>query len=278
MKKCAHPEACDRETRGRRWCNMHQKRINNSPTGDPGPVGPVYVATGKYSYETKARNDGRVCAYHPCQRETEWATTGVYCRKHSQRNRLNGDPGIVNGRHHEDCDCHICLERPLGKSWCKYGEHYVDESDYFRGQSECRDCSRYRFYERRYGLNRDDVNAALRYLEWTCPIGREDLREVRWVIDHDHHGQCGCGPSGGCESCMRAILCDACNKLIGRFGDDPMILRRMAQKPNGYPDGWLLAAADYLERWRQPNLVDSTTRWLTDILTEVLGRPLDETA
>jgi hypothetical protein len=50
------------------------------------------------------------------------------------------------------------------------------------------------------------------------------------VIDHDHDC-CKPGPSGqsfSCGYCRRGLACDSCNTGISRFGEDPQLLRLVA--------------------------------------------------
>lgn len=55
-----------------------------------------------------------------------------------------------------------------------------------------------------------------------------------WHIDHDH--SCCPEPGRSCGRCVRAILCSECNTGLGKFRDDPGILR---------------AAIQYLERMKE---------------------------
>lgn len=47
------------------------------------------------------------------------------------------------------------------------------------------------------------------------------------VVDHDH--RC-CGPQKSCPSCRRGIACRRCNSIIGLAGDDPEVLRMIADR------------------------------------------------
>lgn len=55
------------------------------------------------------------------------------------------------------------------------------------------------------------------------PLSTESYRDIH--VDHDHT----CCPKGRtCEYCRRGLACTRCNKLIGAVGDDPELLRKIA--------------------------------------------------
>lgn len=62
-----------------------------------------------------------------------------------------------------------------------------------------------------------------------CVICAKDLTSSKLHIDHDH--SC-CDKNGSCGKCIRGMLCSNCNWGLGKFFDNPELLRR---------------AADYLE-------------------------------
>ncbi len=68
-----------------------------------------------------------------------------------------------------------------------------------------------------------------------CAICQTDVPTGHgWHVDHDH--AC-CSEAGrSCGRCVRAILCSECNTGLGKFRDNPALLR---------------AAALYLERVRE---------------------------
>lgn len=69
--------------------------------------------------------------------------------------------------------------------------------------------------ERKYGIEYD-VEFARQ--DGLCKLCREKQQtEKAFAIDHDHE-----------TGLFRGLLCDACNISIGRFKDDPELLRRAA--------------------------------------------------
>jgi hypothetical protein len=58
-----------------------------------------------------------------------------------------------------------------------------------------------------------------------CYLCGEPPPQGRFVIDHDH--SC-CAKPNSCSACRRGLACHRCNLLIGQVGDDPALLRRIA--------------------------------------------------
>lgn len=87
----------------------------------------------------------------------------------------------------------------------------------------------------RHGLTEAQVLARFRDQGGACFVCRRPMQDPQ--VDHDHrlavvHGHAA---DVGCSRCFRALLCNRCNSILG-FADDSTVV--------------LLAAVDYLERWR----------------------------
>lgn len=84
-----------------------------------------------------------------------------------------------------------------------------------------------------HGITPGEKQAMLDAQGGCCYLCGDELSYDDAVIDHDH--RC-CPPvptrrgtrSVSCSHCRRGLACDACNILIGRAGDDPERLRRIA--------------------------------------------------
>lgn len=89
----------------------------------------------------------------------------------------------------------------------------------------CRTCGRtspevLRF--KRYGITDEQYQQAV---ERGCDIcGRTDKK---LHVDHDH--SCCPTPQKSCGSCVRGFLCGNCNRALGMFGDDIVVLRKAIQ-------------------------------------------------
>lgn len=88
---------------------------------------------------------------------------------------------------------------------------------------ERKEYDRQRSYQRRYGLSREEYNGmreAQQYRCYLCGLHEEEHKVSRWgnlCLDHDHRtGQ------------VRRLLCATCNKGLGCFLDDPVLMERAA--------------------------------------------------
>jgi hypothetical protein len=84
-----------------------------------------------------------------------------------------------------------------------------------------------------YKMSVDDYEALLSDQGGRCAIcGTDDpgRNRVSFCVDHDH----ACCPGNvSCGKCIRGLLCDSCNRMLGTAKDNPKIL---------------LSAVSYLEK------------------------------
>ena len=82
-----------------------------------------------------------------------------------------------------------------------------------------------------YRIRLSDWEQMLEEQDGVCFIcGVAEVSGKRLAVDHDH--RCCNISAKSCGECIRALLCQNCNKGLGAFGDNPDLLR---------------AAADYIE-------------------------------
>lgn len=101
----------------------------------------------------------------------------------------------------------------------------------------CKPCLRERELKKKYGMTNEDYNAMLAAQKGGCAICGITPREAgkSLAVDHDHRC-CGYRRDGRtCGRCTRQLLCESCNLGIGKFNDDPDLLRK---------------ALAYLEEWQ----------------------------
>ncbi|AXH67867.1 endonuclease VII [Mycobacterium phage Bromden] len=93
-------------------------------------------------------------------------------------------------------------------------------------KSRCNRCLNLRSF---YKLEYHQFMAMVASQGYCCKLcsDRLDLSSQRkYNIDHDH--KC-CPRAITCGKCIRSILCSNCNTSLGRFNDDPALLRKAAR-------------------------------------------------
>ncbi|NWN89192.1 MAG: endonuclease VII domain-containing protein [Micrococcaceae bacterium] len=73
----------------------------------------------------------------------------------------------------------------------------------------------------RYGITLEEKDALLEAQGGRCAIC-DDGDVYMWVVDHDH--AC-CPGQKSCGECIRSILCNRCNTMLGSARDDPRRLQ-----------------------------------------------------
>ena len=185
-------------------------------------------------------------AYHKCRCDLCKEANRVYGRAYAEKvmsQPITGDEswhGTTNGYNSRGCRCDLCKDartaykkkirsQPItgGESW-----HGNPSSYDVRGCrcSECLFASKIYKASRKFGLSKDEVSQLLR--KEKCEIcGTNEPNSRGWCIDHDH--SC-CDGKKACGKCVRGLLCQKCNTIIGFANDDLQILK---------------AAISYLERY-----------------------------
>ncbi|MEV5655927.1 endonuclease VII domain-containing protein [Streptomyces sp. NPDC052291] len=105
-------------------------------------------------------------------------------------------------------------------------EEFVRSSASIDGYySYCRECSKWKTIRSRYGIDKDDYQSLLSQQGFACAICRTPdpgPGKNSFAVDHDH--SC-CPDISSCGACVRGLLCMDCNVSLGRFKDDPALLR-----------------------------------------------------
>ena len=83
---------------------------------------------------------------------------------------------------------------------------------------------RKRYRSHNHGLPSDWYETQLAKQDGKCAICRKTPEQngMALAVDHDH----ACCPGGRstCGKCVRGLLCNDCNQMLGRAKDDPRIL------------------------------------------------------
>jgi len=83
------------------------------------------------------------------------------------------------------------------------------------------------YLKSKYNLTPEGYQSILEKQGGSCAgCGRNQSKLAKkMAVDHDH--RC-CKKAGSCGKCIRGVLCDNCNQILGRANDDPSILRNLA--------------------------------------------------
>lgn len=121
-----------------------------------------------------------------------------------------------------------------GRKNCCRCLRWLDPSSFYPSRrnsdglsSDCNVCDKLT----RYNISRDQYDAFMAAQNNGCAIcGGVNSNGTALHVDHDH----ACCPDRkkSCGSCVRGLLCEDCNRVLGMMADDPKRLRK---------------AADYLE-------------------------------
>jgi hypothetical protein len=91
----------------------------------------------------------------------------------------------------------------------------------------CRDCYRHAVRMSYFGITAERHAAMMAAQGGRCAVCRvrQEDRRLSFAVDHDH--RC-CPGEKSCGECVRALICDGCNRGLGFLGDDPDRLRAAA--------------------------------------------------
>jgi hypothetical protein len=78
----------------------------------------------------------------------------------------------------------------------------------------------------RYGVTREQWEETFERQGGVCAVPVCDREATH--IDHDHTCCPGTKPVRACGECFRGLVCGPCNFALGNAGDDPALLRSMA--------------------------------------------------
>lgn len=128
-----------------------------------------------------------------------------------------------------------------GEYWCMGHEDWLPESNFgVRSDgsrySRCKPCQtlvqRAAHLKRTYGMTLERYRAMLASQDGKCAICPALPREDRALdVDHDH--SC-CPGSTSCGKCVRGLLCERCNVLLGRAADSANLLMGCATYLTGH--------------------------------------------
>lgn len=114
--------------------------------------------------------------------------------------------------------CHTCGE------WKRWSCFSADNRSGRGKSSNCIDCSHWRAIRAVYGVSRKEWMHLLDSQGGGCALCQSSgPSKRRLAVDHDH--DC-CGSKRACKQCVRGLLCDGCNRLLGLVERRPALRHR----------------------------------------------------
>lgn len=124
----------------------------------------------------------------------------------------------------------LAIRDAKGNKHCARCDQWLDESQFARSssssdgfQSWCRRCQQDERKQTRYGFDQTAFEALVDAQDGKCRIcAREYVAGKTWHVDHDH--ACCMGVTT-CGNCIRGVLCNRCNQMLGLAGDSVQTLQ-----------------------------------------------------
>lgn len=166
-------------------------------------------------------NDGALCEFSQCDRRVR---RSGYCNAHQMQIRA-GKPltPLSSYRPHGS----MLIRDEQGRKYCVRCEQWKVPTEYQRTSSTrdglrpyCRDCDRSNKLFRQYGISLAMYREMLAKQGGGCAVCEVKPQPggKNFAVDHDH----ACCPGmTTCGSCLRGILCAACNIALGHIREDP---------------------------------------------------------
>lgn len=118
------------------------------------------------------------------------------------------------------------------KTHCPRNHEYTPENTLLHGKEKkrrCRTCARANSVIqniKRYGLTPEKIQEMLEEQDFNCPCCLRSFLYLTPHVDHDH----ACCPGHtSCGECVRGLLCQDCNRMLGQAHDRISTLRRAAE-------------------------------------------------
>lgn len=208
-------DECINPATKRGWCGSHYSRWRR--WGDVRPDLPLI----------KPRQADLFCSVDRCCRPA-WCL-GL-CRTHHHRQFVTGSvqedvpiesPG-ASGRSKAAEQRQIEAEATPGgrrcfgacNHWLTWNEFSLSSSGLNGHAAVCKTCRQWRGVELRFGITKIEFTWLLQVQGGVCALCTTQNGSKRLAIAHDHN--C-CGPSRACKKCIRGLLCDSCNMILGKI-------------------------------------------------------------
>lgn len=122
--------------------------------------------------------------------------------------------------------CHTC------QTWKLWDHFRLDPRRPEGRASNCIECGRWRAMKAVYGISRVEWEQLRNGQDSRCALCGERSEDSKLFVDHDHaccpgmRGQGGI--KAGCKNCIRGLLCNSCNNVLGRIEQKPALAERFS--------------------------------------------------
>lgn len=181
--------------------------------------GPWVVVKEVERAQDKIRNRRFLCRCDQCGEEkVKYLSNliqgkGCLCTLDFKVSSSNGRAAVIAARRaksQESEDGRICLTCDTWKPWSSFSN---DKRRECGKTSNCIDCGNWRTMKSRLGISRQEWDWLHAQQEERCALcGEPENKNSRLSLDHDHSCH---GPGRSCKKCIRGLLCDLCNRMLG---------------------------------------------------------------
>jgi len=195
-------DGCERDHYGHGYCLTHMRRWRK--TGDPGPA--------EITRKVRA-----ACVFAECGRP---AVSQGLCNSHSSQARRGKPLAPLRPR------TKSVTRDEFGRKPCSTCKGWLDPADFYPNPKHsdglnayCKRCDRSARLLRSYGITLAQYEAMLEAQGGVCAICAGAPKDGPSLhVDHDH--ACCPGRKKSCGQCLRGLLCEDCNRVLGMFRDD----------------------------------------------------------
>jgi len=191
-------DGCERKHQGHGYCGTHLRRLRT---------------TGSLLISPRVR---KRCIFDGCGRP---AVSSSLCTGHAQQVKRGATLKPLRPTQKST------IRDDQSRKRCSACTEWKPESDFYPTprQSDgltswCKRCDRSERLKRNYGITADQYDALLAAQGGGCAIcGGSSKTGPSLHVDHDH--SCCSSYKKSCGRCVRGLLCEDCNRVLGMFGD-----------------------------------------------------------
>lgn len=210
-RPCSFPD-CHRENFAKGYCQAHYAQQHRGVALKP--INPNY------------HPEVKPCGFEGCDRAHHGHG---YCRAHYAQLRRGVGLSPIQKQRPQGVNL---IRDENGNKRCLKCQVWLPESDYVRSDtssdgllSSCKACRSAYMRSWKYGLDESVLVGMIQAQGGQCLTCDADLSDG-YCVDHDH----SCCPGNNaptCGKCVRGLLCDMCNRVLGMLESDVGRTRRL---------------------------------------------------